>query len=75
MGGIEDRIAITNRTKGKIAMIVGSVITWGGSALSLYAYANGKFRDENDLIPGAIIASLGLATDTYGKIKHWYWNS
>ena len=72
---IEDRVAVTNRTKGKIAIIMGPVMTWGGGVLSLYKYADGKFHDENDLIPGAIVAGLGIATYIYGKIKHWYWNS
>lgn len=72
---LEDKVAVTNKTKGKIAIIVGSLTTWGGLGLGIYKYASNNFRDEKDLIPGGIVAGLGLVTYVYGKIKHWYWNS
>ncbi|OGJ13219.1 hypothetical protein A3K82_01445 [Candidatus Pacearchaeota archaeon RBG_19FT_COMBO_34_9] len=81
MTKLEDKLLLTNKSKGKGAILAGNVLMVAGlitpvgtCAYSLFALSQVSVLDPASLIAGGAIVGAGLITKTYGKIKHWYYN-
>ena len=79
--GIEDKISVTNKTKGKGGIVLGKTLMCLSlipPAIPIIEYFNSQSLDtenlKNTAIAGGVIAGVGAVTYLYGKIKHWYWN-
>lgn len=81
MEKLEKKLLVTNESKGKGHIIVGSVLGVIGAAVPIGSCTYQICTSFNlgnitsPLIAGGVIAGIGLCTTIYGRIKHWYWNS
>lgn len=72
---------VTNESKGKGAVILGTILQVAGFAVPIGNFVlglyNGNLSPESmkkTAIAGGVIFVTGTAARIYGRIKHWYWN-
>lgn len=83
---LEDKVALTAKTKGKAEMIIGNTLIGIGFSIPVLGIVNWIYQfsqckggyDDRSLITtgvvGGVIAGAGVLTGIYGRIKQWYWN-